>query len=39
MLVAAKHLKLYYLDVKGNGLNSAHLGVLQTRFEDAEVVG
>jgi uncharacterized protein (TIGR02996 family) len=38
-LVAAKQLKLYYLDVKGNGLNSAHIGVLQTRFEDAEVVG
>jgi uncharacterized protein (TIGR02996 family) len=39
MLVAAKQLKLYYLDVRGNGLNSAHIGVLQTRFEDAVVVG
>jgi uncharacterized protein (TIGR02996 family) len=38
-LVAAKQLKLFHLDVHGNGLLPAHIEVLKARFPEAEVVG
>jgi uncharacterized protein (TIGR02996 family) len=38
-LVSARHLNLYHLDVRGNGLDRDDLARLRSRFPDAVVVG